>query len=194
MVYNDKWSSGGIGIYQDTDTIRYDFLSWVDESGNLVEISEDDASLQVRYPQDTIYIGTDVPLWIDTSWSNTWTHGMNISFSGHMFEVSRTTRTVEAGIFDCWYLSYDIRSSTQSTYIRFYYDVILGFLVIYVWTNVVDISFSQRVYELSDTNLRDFMFLGGLLNNPLVTVILSIGIGLELILVTALCLRRMKHR
>jgi hypothetical protein len=105
LVYNDKWSSGGIGIYENSDTIRYDFLRWVDESTDLVEISKDSEILQVRYPSVTHYIEVNVPLWIDTGWSDTWTNGMNISLGGLTLEVSRTTRNVEAGSFASWYLS-----------------------------------------------------------------------------------------
>lgn len=181
-------------MYESTETIRYDFLRWVDESTDLVEISKDTEILQVRYPIDTQYIGVGVPLWIDTSWSDTWTNGMNISLGGLTLKVSRTTRGVEAGDFACWYLSTQSGFSTQRTYYVYYYDVNLGFLVIYVKTTTMDFSFSQQVYELADTNLKDFMFLGGVLNSPLITALLSVGIGLEVVIIIILYFRRMKNR
>ncbi len=193
LVYNNKWKSGGIGIYEDSVTIRYDFLDWINESSDFVEVTKNGEALHIRYPSDTLYIGTDVPLWIDTRWSNTWTDGSNISFCGQTLKVSRSTREVEAGSFSSWYLSVDFGLSGQKTYIRYYYDVNLGFLIIYIWTETKELSFNQRVYELAETNLKDFMFLGGSLSSPFVTVLLSIGIGFEVLIVIILIIRRMKY-
>ena len=94
LEYEDKWTSGGIGVYTSTDSIEIHFIQWVDESQSIVEINNDGTTEQYAFPSELIEIGSGVPLWVDTS---QWSDGQNITFQGQIYSVKAVSRTVEAG-------------------------------------------------------------------------------------------------
>ena len=71
-----------------------------------------------------------------------------------------------------------------------YYEANFGFLVFYGNVRFDDFSFTEATATLEETNINRFLFLGGMLNSPLVRPLFILGIVIELVVVGRLIFRR----